>query len=181
VYAKYQAVRDCLNCARCQYAELTQEEKDTLDGRYCFTCRKNYGYDADYTFDDNSRVLKELVMDSLATLAEIPVSGGIAGSKTPWAGRKVKPDMAFHFGSLIVVIEADNNDGHSVSRGNNISNRGLPGSMIGTSKLNVPRCKQQHKLYGIPITSQFLLFGAIVTMNLHVFPAVISALLFAQG
>jgi hypothetical protein len=105
---------------------LTQEEKELLDGLYCQACRKMYGYYAHSTFDDNSRVLKELVLDALPTLVDIPVSGGIAGSKTPWAGRMVKPDMAFHYGSLIVVIEADDDDGHSVSRGNNISKFGTP-------------------------------------------------------
>ena len=105
---------------------LTQEEKELLDGLYCIACRKKYGYYADSTFDDNSRVLKKLIMDALPTLVHIPVSGGIAGSKTPWAGRMVKPDMAFHYGPLIVVIEADDDDGHSKSRGNNISKFGTP-------------------------------------------------------
>lgn len=62
----------------------------------------------------------------------------------------VKPDTAFHFGPLIVVIEADDDDGHSVVRGNDISKWGTPLNMMMTSKPNVQRCKQQHKLYGIP-------------------------------
>lgn len=53
---------------------------------------------------------------------------GIPGSKTPWAGKMVKPDFVFHYSdSLIVVVEADEDDGHSsTSRGNNISRFGLP-------------------------------------------------------
>ena len=71
------AVRNELNCKRCQKAVLTQEEKELLDGLYCLACRKKFGYYADSTFDDNSRVLKKLVMDALPTLVDIPVSGGI--------------------------------------------------------------------------------------------------------
>jgi hypothetical protein len=81
MYAKMLAVCDGLNCKRCYHAVLTQEEKKLLDGVYCLACRKKYGYYAETTFDDNSRVLKELVMNSLLTLVDIPVSGGIAGSK----------------------------------------------------------------------------------------------------
>ena len=88
--------------------------------------QKEVRYYAEAAFDKNSRVLKGLVMEAFPTLVDIPVSGGILASKTPWAGRMVKPDMAFHFGSLIVVIEADDDDGHSVSRGNNISKWGIP-------------------------------------------------------
>jgi hypothetical protein len=48
-------------------------------------------------------------------------------SATPWAGRPVKPDIVFHFsGTLIVVVEADDDDGHSVSRGGDISKWGAP-------------------------------------------------------
>ena len=57
----------------------------------------------------------------------ISLGKGIAGSKTPWAGSMVKPDIVFHYSeSLIVVVEADEDDGHSGSRGSLISKWGHP-------------------------------------------------------
>jgi hypothetical protein len=110
-----------LQCKRCHRAAWTDDEKNTLDGQYCFTCRKKYGYYANSTFDDNSRLPKNLVIDALV---DIPVSCGIAGPKTHWAWSVVKLDMAFYFGHLIVLIESDDGDGHSVSRGNDIKQVG---------------------------------------------------------
>lgn len=54
---------------------MTDDEKNTLDGQYCFTCRKKYGY---YANSDSFRVPKNLVIDAVPNLVDIPVSGGIA-------------------------------------------------------------------------------------------------------
>jgi hypothetical protein len=58
----------------------------------------------------------------------ISLGKGIAGSKTPWADSIVKPDIVFHYSeSLVVVVEADEDDGHSgTSRGSSISKWGTP-------------------------------------------------------
>ena len=63
----------------------------------------------------------------IPSLVLISKGSGILGSATPWAGKMVKPDFVFHFSeSLIVVLEADDDDGHSNSKGNNISRYGTP-------------------------------------------------------
>ena len=52
---------------------------------------------------------------------------GIYGSKTPWAGHMVKPDIVFHCSdSPSVVVEADEDYGHSVSQKHSISKCGAP-------------------------------------------------------
>ena len=125
MYAKMQAVRDGLNCKRCCHAVLTQEEKELLDGLYCHACRKKY--DCGAGFDSNSDVLYSLLVALMPSLDMISSGQGIPGSATPWARRMVKPDIVFHFSeSLIVVLEADEDDGHSVSRGASISKWGEP-------------------------------------------------------
>lgn len=64
----------------------------------------------------------------MPSLVLISNGQGIRGSSTPWARRMVKPDIVFHYSkSLIVVVEADEDDGHSAtSRGSNISKWGTP-------------------------------------------------------
>ena len=96
-----------------------------MNGLYCHSCRQKYCCGGE--FDSNSDVLYSL-LDSLMPSHVLITNGqGVPGSATPWAGRLVKPDMIFHFSeSLIVLVEADEDDGHSNSRGNNISRFGTP-------------------------------------------------------
>jgi hypothetical protein len=118
-------VREGLNCKRCQNAVLTQDEKNTEDGFYCHGCREKYNCGSG--FDSNADALHSQLVSLLPSLALISNGQCIPGSATPWAGRPVKPDIIFHYSdSLVVVVEADEDDGHSGSRGNNISRFGLP-------------------------------------------------------
>ena len=120
------AVRNGLNCKRCQVAELIQDEKDTLDGLYCHDCRQKY--DCSGGFDSNSDTLYSHLVALIPSLVLISRGQGIPGSATPWARRPVKPDIVFHYSdSLIVVVEADEDNGHSAtSRGSEISKWGTP-------------------------------------------------------
>ncbi len=51
---------------------------------------------------------------------------GIPEAKTPWAGSLCKPDFVLDFKSIIVVLECDDDSGHSGSRGNRIEKYGDP-------------------------------------------------------
>jgi hypothetical protein len=109
-------VRDGLKCKRCRNAVLTSDEKDTLNGLYCHSCRQKYSCGGE--FDSNSDILYSILDSLMPSHVLISNGQGIPGSATPWAGRLVKPDIVFHFSeSLIVVVEADEDDGHSNSRG----------------------------------------------------------------
>ncbi len=104
---------------------MTQGEKNTLDGLYCHGCRQKY--DCGGGFDSNSDALYSQLVSLLPSLVLVSKGQGIPGSVTPWAGRPVKPDFVFHCSdSLVVVVEADEDDGHSVSRGHSISKWGAP-------------------------------------------------------
>ena len=119
-------MREGLQCKRCQTVELTQTEKDTLDGLYCHGCRLNY--DCGGGFDSNADALHSQLVSLMPSLVLISNGQCIPGSSTPWAESSVKPDIVFHFSeSLIVVVEADEDDGHSAaSRGYSISKWGAP-------------------------------------------------------
>ena len=108
----------------CQYAVLTRAEKDTLNGLYCLSCRQKY--DCDSGFDNNSDALYSQLVALLPLIELISRGTGVRGSVNPWSGAMSKPDIIFHFESLIVVVEADDDDGHSVSRGSDISKWGSP-------------------------------------------------------
>ncbi len=105
---------------------MTQEEQDTLNGLYCHRCREKY--DCGGEFDSNSGALSSHLVALIPSLVLISSGKGIPGSATPWAGYMVKPDMVFHYcASLIVVVEADEDNGHSgTSRGGDISKWGTP-------------------------------------------------------
>jgi hypothetical protein len=62
----------------------------------------------------------------MPSLVLISKGQGIPGSSTPWSGYMVKPDFVFLYDSIIVVLEADEDDGHSGSKGNSISKWGTP-------------------------------------------------------
>jgi hypothetical protein len=126
MYAKCKDVQDGLNCKHCQHAVLTDIELLTLNGLYCNNCRARY--DCGGAFDSNSQVLYKLLASLIPTLELISLGKGIRGSKTPWSGYMVKPDIVFHYSqSMIVVVEADEDDGHSAtSRGSSISKWGDP-------------------------------------------------------
>ena len=97
-----------------------------MDGFYCHICREKY--DCGSGFDSNSDALYTQLLNLMPSIVLISKGKGIPGSATPWSGYMVKPDIVFHYSdSLIVVVEADEDDGHSrTSRGNNISKYGTP-------------------------------------------------------
>ncbi|KAJ3012668.1 UNVERIFIED_CONTAM: hypothetical protein HDU68_001077 [Siphonaria sp. JEL0065] len=77
-------------------------------------------------FDANSGTLFSQVKCHL-TLETVSSSSTVPNSATPWSGRAVKPDFVFEvpgFSGVNGVLEADDDDGHSVSRGNNITRYG---------------------------------------------------------
>jgi hypothetical protein len=103
---------------------LTPTEKATLDGLYCQACRQRY--DCGSGFDSNSAALYSQLAALMPSIVLISLGKGIPGSATPWAGRPVKPDIVFHFSESLIVVEADEGDGHSASRGYSIAKWGTP-------------------------------------------------------
>lgn len=102
---------------------LSDDEKSTLDGRYCHSCRETYDCGGD--FDSNSRVLLDVLVALLPEMELVSAGRGISGSATPWAGRMIRPDMVFLFRTLVLVVEADEANGHSVG-GRCINKLGAP-------------------------------------------------------
>ena len=100
-------------------------EKNFLDGLYCFKCREKYDCGGD--FDSNSTVLLLQLQRLIPHIEIISLGKGIVGSANPWSKWMVKPDIVGHYSdNLIVVVEADDYDGHSKSRGNKIDKWGTP-------------------------------------------------------
>ncbi|KAJ3130671.1 hypothetical protein HK100_007731 [Physocladia obscura] len=77
-------------------------------------------------FDANYATLISQVNCHL-TLETVSCGSTVPNSATPWSGRSVKPDLVFKvpgFSGVTGALEADDDDGHSVSRGNNITRYG---------------------------------------------------------
>ncbi len=67
------------------------------------------------------------VLEKLPTLNVLSRGRGVIGAVSPWSNRLLKPDAVFEVNEdLAVVLEADDDDGHSRSRGNNITRFGGP-------------------------------------------------------
>jgi hypothetical protein len=118
-------VKDGLTCKRCYTGLLTEDEKETLDGLFCEACRVKYN--CGIGFDANSDALHALLSNLVPSIEVISLGKGIFGSSNSWSGNQTKPDMVFKYSaSLLVVVEADDDDGHNGSRGNDISRFGEP-------------------------------------------------------
>jgi hypothetical protein len=51
----------------------------------------------------------------------ISLGKAITGSSNSWSGKSTKPDIVFDYSAeLMVVVEADEDDGHNGSRGNSL-------------------------------------------------------------
>ena len=94
----------------------------------CHDCRRKYNCGTG--FDSNSEALQSQLQALMPSLVFISEGRGIPGTKSPWtpaaSTRPLKPDFVFRYHSILVVLECDEDDGHSGSRGNRIEKYGEP-------------------------------------------------------
>jgi hypothetical protein len=129
-------VRNGINCKRCK------NKPSQNDSKYCVDCILKYNPTG--TFDLNADHLLQQILNILPDNEILSNGSAIPDTKAPWAGeqsRGVKPDAVLIFKSIVIIFEADEDDGHSASGGGDISKWGEPWQF--NRDLNAERAKMQ--------------------------------------